>query len=162
MGWVAQSAEHYTYWVATSGEHLIYVSSEVYDWEPFDLHLFNIVTQEATVLTQDDYAFPGGNIHNNLVNWSTAKFNGNSSALPIDSMILDIRSGLSRRLTSGASLMGVGKMAFPYMIVGNWLAISQESNVDYYIANLVKLGVTDLDGNLIPGEPVLAPPPDGP
>jgi hypothetical protein len=58
--------------------------------------------------------------------------------------------------------MGVGKMAFPYLIVGHWLAISQASNVDYYIANLVELGVTDSAGNLLPGDPVLDPPPGGP
>jgi hypothetical protein len=78
---------------------------------------------------------------------------------PSDIEIYDIQTGLSRRVTSQPSNFRAYGLAHPYLILMHRLNLSQSFLMnDFYVANLVALGITDVDGRVLPGDGVLGPP----
>ena len=58
-------------------------------------------------------------------------------------------------MTTRESTLRVHDIHFPYALMGFWIATYY---IDYYVANLLTLGLVDESGQVIPGDPVLEPP----
>ncbi|MFH2010161.1 MAG: hypothetical protein ABI333_26420 [bacterium] len=152
------SMEHYTYFVHTSGDRLAYMATADYTTPPFFLVLHDMTTGDHTVIADNDYGIPEPHIHGNLMAWHTTKYTGGTVVPPVDVELYDIETGVHRRLTTRESNLSPAALHFPYLLLGDLLELSTEMQKDWYVANLVELGVTDTQGNLIPGGAVLEPP----
>ena len=78
--------------------------------------------------------------------------------MPADVEIYDLRNGTHRRVSTRESNLTPMAMFFPYLVMSDVLELEQPIQNDYYVANLVTLGIADEQGNLLPGEGVLEPP----
>jgi hypothetical protein len=154
---VPSSYLYYSYDVTTSGERLVYAASENWAAAPWHLILHDISTGADVWLATDDDAAPAGFISGNLVAFATASFSGGTSVRPADIALYDAASGLLRRLTTQATNRRPAAFWFPYLVIIDVLELWPQTLNDYYVANLVELGVTDATGNLIPGDPVIEP-----
>jgi hypothetical protein len=154
---VVESGPYWTHQVSVSSGHIVYRASETYQAGSLSLHLYIIDSEEHIVLAENDDAWPRGAVGGNLVAWATDKYGGGLGQ-PNDIEMYDIRSGRFRRLTTRASELRPHALQFPYLLIYDDLGLDERLQYDYYVANLVKLGVTDDEGNLLEGEAVLEPP----
>jgi hypothetical protein len=156
---IPESLDRYQYAVDVWGKHIIWAGSDSYVNVPFHLMLYDIDTGEATSLVEGDGIPCFGTIHENLVAWTTLKYQDpeDSSVRGSDIEMYDIESGTFRRITTQPSNLGHIRVFHPYLLIIDVLNIDRNRN-DWYIANLVELGVTDSEGNLLSGPPVLDPP----
>jgi hypothetical protein len=157
-GRVAFSSQHHAYDVFTSGDYLTYLASDQWSMPPWHLVLYGISTNQELMLSENDYAMPFGVIHQNLVVWATTKYNGGTIAWPSDIEMYDIQSGLFRRLTTRESNLRPAALHFPYLAMIDVLLQPDQNMNNWYVANLVELGITDDQGNLLPGGGVIEPP----
>lgn len=141
------------------GDNIVWAACEDGMTPPFHTKLYNIKTQVETTITDDEEAFSYATIHKSLVTHLTTKYRDPSlqGMWPVDLEIHDIEKGTSRRLTTESGKLNQIRIFEPYLLTGDVLGTHPNMN-DYYIANLRKLGVTDEDGNLLEGDPVITPP----
>ncbi len=156
VGRVANSAPYFTYFTKTSGDWIVYEASENYIADPWHLFAYDVATGEDLTLSEDDPARPVGFIHDNLVTWSTAKYCGATSPWPSDIALFDLDTRIQRRVTTSESRLRVDGIWFPYMVVINDLG--ERHHYELYIIHMVRAGLTDDEGHLIPGDPVIDPP----
>lgn len=156
--WISETAGQYTYAAYTSGKTVTYSASVEYDVAPFTLYVYDTESGDSSAVMENEPAPPFGLIDRHLVVANTKQYNGGYSGMPQDIQIYDYASGVERRLTQQSGELWVAAFDFPYLILGNMLFPGNYSQHDYYVANLVKLGVTDAHGNLLPGEPVIDQP----
>jgi hypothetical protein len=128
-------------------------------YAPFHAQLFDIDTQTESTITQNEEGFCYSTIHKTLVTHLTTHYRDPAldGLWPVDLEIHDVASGISRRLTTESSRLNQVRIFEPYLLIIDVLGANEQMN-DYYIANLRKLGVTDDQGNLVAGGPVITPP----
>ena len=126
---------------------------------PYELALHNIDTGEQITLAQNEYAVVNASMHGNLVVWTTGMHRPEPGQVedPADIQIYDIDNGISRRVTTEPSMLRSVQVYHPYLVLADVLGLELHMD-DYYVANLVELGITDDQGNLIAGNGVLEPP----
>lgn len=156
--WIPQSTGVHTYGTFTSGNLITYATSVTYDIEPYSLMLYHRDDNDASPIIEDEYLTPFGHIDGNLVASNTSLHTGLNYAPPMDIELYDVASGSRRRLTRQSAKLWVAGISFPYLLLGDRLDLEWPTQYDYYVAHLVKLGVTDAQGNLLPGDPVIDPP----
>jgi hypothetical protein len=151
----------YQYGVAVGGEYLTWFGADVDVTAPYHLMLYHIPTGDSTVLVEDDGVVGWGFVHRNLVGNATNRYQGQWNNQQFDVELYDIESGLRRRVTTQPGRISIKGISFPYLLMidlvegagGNTVAVSP-----HYIVNMVKMGLTDASGRLLPGDGVLAPP----
>jgi hypothetical protein len=151
----------YQYGVAVGGEYLTWFGADVDLTDPYHLVLYHIPTGDSTVLVDNDGGVRWGWIHRNLVGYSTNRYQGQWSLFPFpkDMELYDIESGLRRRISAEPSRLIINEIFFPYLRVTNVLeGASSSAECPHYIVNMVKMGLTDASGRLIPGDGVIEPP----
>jgi hypothetical protein len=151
--------ERYQYDVSISGPWMTWYSSDVWVTPPYHLYLYNVETDERIALAENDRTGCYGTVHQNLVAWTTGKYREDQDPgiRPADIEVYDIDTGISRRVTTRPSMLRQVQVFFPYLIIVD--VLGQERNMDdYYVAHLVRLGITDAQGHVIAGEGVLEPP----
>ncbi len=154
---IDETAAGYQYAVTVDGDHLSWFGSDLYLQDPYHLVLHHIPTGDSTVLVDNDGAVRWGRIHRNLVAYNTTRYTGNQIQLPADIEIYDIDTGLRRRVTqSSGGLISMG-LFFPRLMVVNYVSSITDSN-PYYFIDLVKYGITDETGHLLPGDGVVVVP----
>jgi hypothetical protein len=126
---------------------------------PNRLLLFHIPTGQATALAEDDWAATYGPIRDGLVAWNTARYTGEAHADPSDLEMLDLETWVERRITTEATPYRVVGLAPPFMLLREAVPGGDRFQHNYYVANLVALGIIDAQGRLIPGDGVIEPPP---
>lgn len=137
------------------GNHAVWSSSIYRSAPPHRLVLYHIPTGEELDIVSGDGAATAGKIHKNLVVYTTDRYYGMTYTMyPADLEIYDINTGVYRRITTMSAGLRAFRFFFPWVLVHDNIG----SMRDWYVLNLVSLGVTDEDGNVIPGEPVLDPP----
>jgi hypothetical protein len=144
-----------THW----GEWILYVGNYSRLQPPFKVGLYHITTGEHIVLSDDEGAGPGYALHHNLAAWSTTSYSGTWYQGPVDIEVYEIGSALNRRITKHSSMLLPIAFHFPYLVIRDLQKYTGDPmRNDYYVAHLVKLGITDAEGNLLPGEGVIEPP----
>lgn len=161
---IPRSADYYCYKVRVWGEYMTYHCSEYWTSHPYHLFLRHIPTGQELQLddpASDDHGIMVGVLYKNLVSWNTSRFMGEVGTFEdrTDIEMYDIDTGVRRRLTSGPSMLAIGYVYLPYALFGMPAPPYGNNVMYYYIANLESLGVVDATGNLIPGDPVIDPPP---
>jgi hypothetical protein len=124
---------------------------------PYFLTLLNLITQEERSLLEDDYSVGSGHIDAGLIVYNTSRYTGTTHLYPSDLEIYEIATGTTRRLTTQEGYVAVQRLAYPYLLILRFVGGQMYMN-DFYVANLVALGVTDGLGQLIPGDPVIETP----
>lgn len=131
------------------GDYLTYVT-----WWGGGLQLYNMSTGEEWETGGRSYYTIG----DYLVAWYTTRYSFTFEKYPGDVEMFDIRSLVYRRLTTRASNLTPWIIQFPYLLVFDKMVPETYHTSNWYVADLVKLGITDADGNLLPGDPVIEPP----
>lgn len=141
------------------GEHIVWSNSDTWLNPPYHLVLHQMGTGQEVSLTQNDGASTYAAIHKNLVAYTTTKHltNGGLDLFPADVELFDINTGQSRRLTTESGTLRASKIFFPWLIVLDYLGLGN-SNTDFYAIHLVRSNITDDQGNLLAGSPVISPP----
>ena len=141
------------------GNNIVWAACEDGMTPPFHTKLYNIKTQVETTITDNEEGLSYATIHKNLVSYITCNMRDESEQgnWPADLVLYEIGTGKERRLTTESGKLNQIRIFEPYLLTGDVLGTHPNMN-DYYIANLRMLGVTDEDGNLLEGDPVITPP----
>jgi hypothetical protein len=144
---------------AHSGEWIFYQGTYQSMQPPFKAALYHIPSKQHIVLAPEEGASPGYALHRNLVAWSTTEYSGTWYQGPVDVVIYDVNQETSRRVTTLSSMLLPIAMHFPYLILRDLREYNDDRmRNDYYAAHLVRLGITDAEGNLLAGGGVIEPP----
>ena len=140
-------------------DNIVWVARENYSSPPYHTKLFNVESGVETTITENEEKHSYATIHKNIVAYSTSLLRDPSlqGNWPADLVLYEIGSGKTRRLTTESGKLNQVRIFEPYFLTVHVLGSHPNMN-DYYIANLRKLGVTDEEGNLLEGEPVITPP----
>jgi len=140
-------------------DNIVWGTAENDVYAPFHSKLYNITTQTETEIVSGDETLCYGNIHENLVAYNSTQFRDPQleDVWPSDLMLYDIELDLHRRVTTEPSNLGRVEIFFPYILVVDVLDVDPHMN-DFYIIDMVKMGLVDEQGSLLPGGPVLTPP----
>lgn len=106
----------------------------------------------------DEAGITKGAIHENLVAWQTTRYMSDvqhMGEVDSDTVFYDISSGVKRRVTTRESRLRVHHVYHPYLLFGRSFGSGRS---EYYVANMVQLGVVDATGHVIEGDGVLEPP----
>jgi hypothetical protein len=125
---------------------------------PFFVELINLATQEERSLLEGDYAGGIPRIDSGLVTYHTSANSGTEYSFPSDIVLYEIASDTGRRLTTEPGYLALIRFSYPYLLMLRFLNLGDTFMNDFYVANLVALGITDGMGQLIPGDPVIDPP----
>lgn len=160
---VENSAQYYCYDVRLWGDYLTYVCSEYWMEGAYHLFLRHLPTGQELHLDggQGRVGLIGrGVMSADIVAWITSKHAPDPGAFAAltDVELYDLQSGEFRRLTTTQSRIFVEDISIPWVVL-SLQTTPGEYFYDFYVANLEQLGVLDAAGHLVPGEPVLAPPP---
>ncbi len=156
---VTETSDIFCNQLQSSGDWFMYAGSYYSMQMPFRVGLYNIPEKRHIALSPDEDAIPSIALHEKLAAWTTMIYSGIHYAGPVDIEMYDIKQETRRRLTKESGGLGAIAMFFPYLVMAD--AKIYTGNIlqnDFYVANLVKLGITDEDGNLLPGEGVIEPP----
>lgn len=150
---IKSTSKYYCYDVQIWGDYITYSCSEYWLQPPYHLKLYHIPTGAVRPLTGEfDLLSASGRaaIHRNLVVWSSAEYRQLSRRASSESnlVILDIVTDVERRITVLEQGLTAVNMFFPYVLLSRR---SGRRLVDYFLLNLVKLGVVDRDGRLLAG-----------
>jgi len=160
-GHVPASAPGWAYQVDVGSHWIAWMDSARENSPPYRIWIYDIDTGEATMLSEEPDFF-GFNLDHQLLVWDTYAYCGNECYhLDTDLEAYDVRTGLRRRLTTRQYPWGSGPghMNLPWLLVGVG-AYGPPYPQGVFLLNLEKLGVVDQDGNLLPGDPTIEPPPD--
>ena len=150
QGDIPETCEKSQHWYFGSGRRVGYLEARGMLPAPYTCVVLDMDTHQKWVLTQDDISDCGGGMDGNIVLWRTGRYRTDNqpSDLIGDIMATDLATGLERRLTTEARLLGAGMyMALPYAI----FFVPQRQ---YYVVDLEALGIVDQDGHLIDGPPL--------
>ena len=141
------------------GDWMIYAGNYFPSQMPFRVGLYNMPEKRHIALSPEEDAIPSIALHENLAAWTTVMYSGTHYTGPRDIELYDVKQETNRRITKHSGGMGVRTLFFPYLVAmdARYYNGNRLQN-DFYVANLVKLGITDEDGNLLPGEGVIEQP----
>jgi hypothetical protein len=150
----------YQYDLTAWGRYIVWVGSDTYTFPPWHLMAYDIETGDSTLLLGDERGPPIAWMHGSLVAYTTTRYRTDTDITnrPADVELYDLSTGVTRRLTTWPSNLRANRIFHPWLLIIDVLGVSQGMN-DWYLAHLGRLGVTDAEGHLVPGEPVLEPPP---
>jgi hypothetical protein len=140
-------------------DNIVWGTAENGVYAPFHSRLYNITTQTETEFVSGDESFCHGDIHENLIAYTTSEYRDPQlqDIWPADLMLYDIETDTHRRVTTEPCKLGNIEIFFPYLLVIDVLDVHPNMN-DYYIIDMVKTGLVDAQGSLISGGPVIVPP----
>ncbi len=158
---VEASLDGWQYAVVTWGDYVVWDESDERTTPPYRLVLYHLPTGQRSVVTTEPILISNA-MDKGLVVYSTARYDpAHASTYHKDTEIYEIATGLTRRLTTKASSLGVGLFTFnrtwPYLFFSSLLPVDEDTPPSLFAANLVALGVTDDQGNLLAGDPVIEP-----
>jgi len=145
--------------VSASGDWMMYMGPYHSMQMPFRVGLYNIPEKKHIALSPEEDAIPSIALHENLAAWTTIIYSGINYQGPVDIEMYDIKQETRRKLTKTSGRLRAISMFFPYLVVVDSIGFNgNRLQNDFYVANLVKLGIADEEGNLVPGEGVIEPP----
>ena len=138
---------------------MIYAGNYFPSQMPFRVGLYNIPEKRHIALSPEENAIPSIALHENLAAWTTMIYSGINYQGPVDIEIYDIKQETRRRITKTSGRLRANFLFFPYLVMldARYYTGNDLQN-DFYVANLVKLGIADEEGNLLPGDGVIEQP----
>jgi hypothetical protein len=140
------------------GEYAVWSNSIYASAPPHTLVLYHLLTGNEQVIVEDDGSATMGLIHRNLVAYTTDRYQTGYHMYPADIEVYDIETGAYRRITTFPSDLRAIRLYYPWLLAIDYLEITS-SHQDFYVINLERLGITDVTGHVLEGDPVLEPPP---
>lgn len=156
---IPESSDVFCEGITVSGDWLMYAGSYYSMQMPFKVALYNIPEKRHIALSSEEDIIPSIALHGNLAAWTTMIYSGTHYMGPVDMEMYDINQETRRRLTKTSGHLGAIAMFFPYLVMlhARYYDGNNYKN-DFYVANLVKLGITDSEGNLLAGEGAIEQP----
>jgi hypothetical protein len=154
---VATSLEEYQYSPRIWGDWAIWESSYWSVGPPHRQVLYNLGTGEERVVIDNDGSATHGVIHQSLVAYTTSRYAPQVAMYPADMELYDIDSGVYRRITTEPGNLRAVELFFPWLVAAVDLGIDAWHQ-DWYVLNLVALGLVDEQGHVIEGGPVVDQP----
>ena len=143
--------------LALNGDYLAYTVVESYWSSEGSVMLHHLPSGEETLLVGPEAAVGAAALDGSLAAYNTNRYQGEQLMFPSDIELYDIETGERRRVTAEPSNLRAFYLSFPYLLLIDWLLVDLLAN-DYYVAHLVRLGIADEAGHLLPGEGVILPP----
>ncbi len=144
-------------WVTLRGDYLAWtMMASSWSLESL-LILRQLSTGTETVVLEADAALGRPGMDGHLMAYNTNRYQGELTSAPSDIELYDMETGVRRRVTAEPTGMRVFGLSFPYLLLIQQMASDMHSS-DVYVAHLVRLGLTDETGHLLPGDGVILPP----
>ena len=156
---IPESSDVFCEGVTVSGDWLMYGGNYYSMQMPFKVALYNIPEKRHIALSPQEDIIPSIALHGNLAAWTTMIYSGTHYMGPVDMEMYDVNQETRRRLTKTSGHLRAIAMFFPYLVMlqARYYDGNNFKN-DFYVAHLVKLGITDAEGNLLAGEGAIEQP----
>jgi len=145
-------------WAIIDGNHIAYTVTDRYGAGEGSLMLYHIPTAEEELVSGPEPAGGWAAMDGTLLAYNTNRYQAVPTGFPSDIELFDIDSGVKRRVTAAPSNLRAFYMSFPYLLMIDWLLLEDRTINDYYVAHLVRLGITDEQGHVLPGDGIILPP----
>ena len=156
---IPESSDVFCEGVTVSGDWLMYAGNYYSMQMPFKVALYNIPEKRHIALSPQEDIIPSIALHGNLAAWTTMIYSGTHYMGPVDMEMYDVNQETRRRLTKTSGHLRAIAMFFPYLVMlqARYYDGNNFKN-DFYVAHLVKLGITDAQGNLLAGDGAIEQP----
>jgi hypothetical protein len=143
-------------WVFVWGDYVTWSGAAGDYLPPYNLVLYNVITDQSELLLDEDYAVGIAPIRSGLIVYDTTRYSGSQGLAPSDIEVFDIETRVVRRVTQLSGVIRAARIDPPYLVFVK--PVGAALNYDLYVANLEALGVLDASGHVVPGDGVLEVP----
>ncbi len=129
---------------------------ETYQHGPYHVWVYDVATGDYEEVAVER-ATPFPDIWGNVIAMRTHKYREEpQGAYPVDIVLLDLETGVERRVTRQPGMVFLPRgFRPPWLVIGVYGGWPHHT---YWVLNVYEAGLIDQDGHVIPGDPVIDPP----